>query len=255
MIGGGGGWNYMSIPSYGTPGSAGYAQSYDSTGETGSAFFNRRLSLAQTVGVNYQYTRSIMNFSGGSFETQMHSVMPFFSYAPGAHFSANIAAGPQYYSESAAAAATSSSAAYSLSLSAWTPAVTASFGWQTARFSVSASLSRAVTAGDGLVGSYISESASLHARDQIARDWTVDLSGAYSDFTGSASQGAFAYPGGHTIDGEILLDHTLGRHFHAEIGYQRMYMNYFGGAAQTYDPNSDRAYATISYQFTRPIGR
>lgn len=255
MVGGGGGENYMSIPSYGTPGSSSYLEGYDSTGEVGSAFYNRRLSLMRTVGVNYQYTRSIAMFSTETFNVQMHSFLPFFAYKAGKHFSANIAAGPQFYTQSVALNATSSSPASVVSESAWTPAVTASFGWQAGRSSVSASVSRTVMGGGGLVGAYIYETANLHARHQLARIWTIDVGGDYADFANSATQGMLSYPGGHSFDAEISLDRTIGAHFHATIGYQWMYVNYFGSLAQTFDPNSERAYGTISYNFSRPLGR
>jgi hypothetical protein len=240
MIGGGGGSNLMKIPNYGSSGS------YDSNGQDASAFFNRRLTLAQTVGVNYQYTRNVATYTAGTFEVQTHGVMAFYSFATGEHFSASIAAGPQYYTETVTSIPASS---------AWTPAVNASFGWQVERSSVAASLSRTVNGGGGLLGAYISESANLHARHQFARTWTIDVGGDYGNYKNSAPQSVLPFPGGHTINGEISLDHPIGEHLHSTIGYQRMHRTYSGSTALTVDPDADRAYFTVSYQFSRPIGR
>ena len=240
MIGGGGGSTLMKAPNYGSSGS------YDSNGEVASAFFNRRLTRAQTVGVNYQYTRNVATYTAGTFEVQVHGVMPFYSFATGEHFSANIAAGPQYYTETVTSIPTSN---------AWTPSVNASFGWQVERSSVSASLSRTVNGGGGLLGAYIGESANLHARHQFARTWTIDVGGDYGNYENSSPQSLLTYPGGHTIDGEISLDHPIGEHLHSTIGYQRMHRTYSGSTALTVDPDTDRAYFTVSYDFSRPIGR
>jgi hypothetical protein len=133
--------------------------------------------------------------------------------------------------------------------------VAASFGWQVERSSVAASLSRAVSGGGGLLGAYIRESANLHARHQFARTWTIDLGGGYGNYKNSAPQSLLTYPGGHTINGEISLDHPIGEHLHSTIGYQRMHRTYSGSTALTVDPDADRAYFTLSYQFSRPIGR
>jgi hypothetical protein len=244
MIGGGGGSNLMKVPNYGSSGG------YDSNGQVASAFLNRRLTLAQTVGVNYQYTRNVATYTTGTFEVQVHGFMPFYSFAPGEHFSASIAAGPQYYAETV-----TSSVASVPTTNAWTPAVTASFGWQVERSSVAVSLSRTVSGGGGLLGAYIGESASLHARHQFARTWTIDVGGDYGNYKNSAPQSLLTYPGGHTIDGEISLDHPIGEHLHSTIGYQRLHRTYSGSTALTFDPDADRAYVTVSYQFSRPIGR
>jgi hypothetical protein len=244
MIGGGGGSNLLRAPNYGSSGG------YDSNGQVASAFFNRRLTLTQTVGVNYQYTRNVSTYAAGAFEIQLHGVMLFYSFAPGEHFSASIAAGPQYYSETVTSSVTSLPAT-----NAWTPTVTASFGWQVERSSVAASLSRTVSGGGGLLGAYVGESASLHARHQFARTWTIDVGGDYGDYKNSTPQSLTAYPGGHTINGEISLDHPIGEHLHSTIGYQRMHRTYSGNTALAIDPDADRAYFTVSYQFSRPIGR
>lgn len=240
MIGGGGGSNLLKVPNYGSSGS------YDSNGQDASAFFNRRLTLTQTVGVSYQYTRNVSTYTTGTFEVQVHGVMAFYSFATGEHFSTSIAAGPQYYTGTVTSIPSSS---------AWTPAVNASFGWQVKRSSVAASLSRTVNGGGGLLGAYISESASLHARHQFARTWTIDVGGNYGNYDNSAPQSVLTIPGGHTIDGEISLDHPIGEHLHSTIGYQRMHRTYSGSTALTVDPDTDRAYFTVSYDFSRPIGR
>ena len=245
MIGGGGGSNLMRIPNYGSSGN------YDSNGQVASAFFNRRLTLAQTAGITYQYTRNVTTYAAGTtFEVQLYGVMPFYSFATGEHFSASIAAGPQYYTETVTSSVTPVPTA-----NAWTPVVTASFGWQVERSSVAASLSRTVNGGGGLLGAYIRESANLHLRHQFARTWTIDVGGDYGNYKNSAPQSLLTYPGGHTINGEFSLDHPIGEHLHSTIGYQRMHRTYSGSTALTVDPDADRAYITVSYQFSRPIGR
>jgi hypothetical protein len=47
----------------------------------------------------------------------------------------------------------------------------------------------------------------------------------------------------------------MGEHFNAEIGYARLHQSYSGVAVISSNPDSDREYVSITYQFTRPLGR
>ena len=66
---------------------------------------------------------------------------------------------------------------------------------------------------------------------------------------------SFRNQGGHSISGTAQLEHPLGEHLKASLGYQRLHQSYSGIAAIIGDPDSDRVSISISYQFTRPLGR
>ena len=62
-------------------------------------------------------------------------------------------------------------------------------------------------------------------------------------------------PGGNTASGTAVLQHRIGEHFNAELGYARLHQNYNGIALVSTAPDSDRVYISVSYQLTRPLGR
>ena len=66
---------------------------------------------------------------------------------------------------------------------------------------------------------------------------------------------ALAEPGGHTFSGSAQIQHSLTRNLKFVVGYERMDQNYAGIEALAKLPNSDRVYGSVSWQFTRPLGR
>jgi hypothetical protein len=60
---------------------------------------------------------------------------------------------------------------------------------------------------------------------------------------------------GHTFTGGGSLQHGLGQHFSAEMGYTRTQQDYSYVAIASQSPTADRGWIAISYQFQRPLGR
>ena len=61
--------------------------------------------------------------------------------------------------------------------------------------------------------------------------------------------------GGHTVSGTVSVQHPMSEHFKAELGYARLHQSYSGIAVISTAPDSNREFISISYQFTRPLGR
>jgi hypothetical protein len=62
-------------------------------------------------------------------------------------------------------------------------------------------------------------------------------------------------PGGHSFSLTASIDDQVTEHFGAKFGYGRLDEDYSSIAAISSDPNSDRWFISISYQFLRPLGR
>jgi hypothetical protein len=131
----------------------------------------------------------------------------------------------------------------------------ASMSWQGERTSLAASYSRTVTGGGGLLGAMSANTANASARWQLARTWTVGSAAAYAIFKNVTPLSLSSNQGGHSISGTVSLDHSLGEHFTAQLGYERLHETYSGIAAITGDPDTDSAFISISYQLRRPLGR
>jgi len=225
---------------------------YNSNSRGGSVFYSRRLSSTQYVGVTYQYLRSQgnpvssqANPVNAQTEVQTHTILPFYTIYLNPTLSLSLSGGPQYFD------ATQSP---SLPFSSWTPSAMASISWQRSYTNLVASYSRTVTGSGGLPGAFEISSANVSARCQIERTWTVGGAASYS-INKNDTPLVSSSPGGHTLSGTVSIQYSMSEHLRAELGYARLHQSYIGIAVISNAPDSNREFISISYQFTRPLGR
>jgi hypothetical protein len=126
--------------------------------------------------------------------------------------------------------------------------------WQGRFSNVALSYSHIISGGGGLIGAVKMDTASLSIRQQLARRLNGFLAGGYAqnDVLGSALAGATK---GHTLYGTASLRQDFGQHVSAQVGYTRLHQNYSGVAVLATTPNTNREFVSISYLFSRPLGR
>jgi hypothetical protein len=226
---------------------------YDSNSLGGSVFYSQRLSNTQYIGVTYQYLRSQgnpvnaqTNPVNASTEVQTHTLLPFYTIYLNPTLSLSLSSGPQYFDASQSP---------SPSVRSWTPSAMASIGWQRSHTNLVASYSRTVTGSVGLPGAFDSNSANASARWQIARTWNVGLAANYSINKNVTPLFSSSNPGGHTVSGTTSVQHSMSEHLKVELGYARLHQSYNDIAVISNAPDSDREFISVSYQFTRPLGR
>ncbi len=219
---------------------------YDSSTAGGSAFYDHRLSKRQHIGASYQYSRILSYPVGAQTETQTHTIFFFYTFYLTPRLSLSFSGGPQYSDVAQSPQPASRS---------WSPAATASLGWQGQRASFAASYSRIVTGGGGLEGAFHSNSANGSARWQLARTWNVGSGASYAIYKTLTPFAFLSSPGGHSISGTVSMQHQIGQHFNAEAGYSRVHQSYGGIAVIANSPDINREFISISYQFARPLGR
>jgi hypothetical protein len=238
MIGGAGSYNLFNYPNLeDTPGLS------NSNSGGGLGFYSRRLTKSQYLGVSYQYGRTTTNPIITTTHTQVLSL--FYTAMISNKFTLALTAGPEYFDTQEVGYAKANSLG---------EFILGSLDWKGKRTSVAASYSRSVTAGQGLLGAYSSDSFDLSGRWLITRTWTAGLSGNYSDFANAIPVATPSTPGGHTIFGTVSIQHSMGEHFNIEADYRRLHQTYRGITTST-NPDGDRVSVAIFYQFTRPVGR
>jgi hypothetical protein len=216
----------------------------DSSSQGGSAFFNHRLAKKHYMGVTYQYQRILSYPTGPQNETQTHAVMVFYTVYLNPSLSVSVSAGPQH----------SEVSQFPLpSAALWSPAASASFGWQARHTNLAASYSRLVSGGGGLIGAFHQNTANLSVRQQLSANWSGQVAGTYA--ISKTVDALLSTPGGHIISGSASLQRKLGQHFSAEAGYTRLHQSYSDILAVSTAPDTNREWVTISYQFARPLGR
>jgi hypothetical protein len=241
MIGGGG---VSSIVNYLDPAQASGVS--DSNSRGGSAFWNRRLTSTQNVGLMYQYSSMAASTQGINSETHSQTIYSFYTLYLKPSFSLSVSGGPQHFDVTESGLPLAAS---------WAPAVTASVSWQVSRANIAASCSRTVDGAGGLLGAFKSTAASASARWQAARAWTVGATVSYGIQKNAVPALPLLTNGGHTLSGIFTVQHPIGERLTAECGYARLHQSYSGLGAISENPDSNREYISISYQFARPLGR
>ena len=220
---------------------------YDSSSRGGSAFYSHRLSKKHYVGALYQYSRILAYPTGPDFETQTHTIFAFYTIYLKPTLSLSFSGGPQYYQAIESPFLNSHS---------WSPAATASLGWQGKRTTLAASYSRTVTGGGGLLGAFESNNGTLTGRWQVTRNWSFGTAGTYGIYKNVLQFGPIpTTPGGHTISGSVSVQRPIGQHFDAMVDYTRIHQSFNGIALISAAPDTNRESISISYHFNRPLGR
>jgi hypothetical protein len=224
----------------------------DSTAQGGSAFYSLRLSKQHYVGASYQYQRFV-SYPGGSFgETQTHALLFFYTIYPTPKFSLSFFGGPDHSATIQPLIAPSQMK--SAETRAWTPEAGASLSWQGRLNSFAIAYSHLIASGGGMIGAIQLDNVNATLRRQITRTLTGSVSGWYvsSSFVGSP---LFAVNSGHAFSGTASLQQQLGQHWNAELGYARIHQDYRNIPVISATPDINRAFVSISYHFSRPLGR
>jgi hypothetical protein len=219
---------------------------FDSESQGGSAFYAYRISSVHYIGVTYQYQRLLSFPTQGQNETQTDAVFPFYVFSPSKRFSISMFGGPQFIVGVSVPQPGSQS---------WTPAGGASINWQGQFTSLAVSYSHLIAGGGGLIGAAKTDAANLSIRQQVARALTASVSGGYSqNAVLDVPQAVAGSTNGHLISGTASLQRMFGEHLNVQLGYSRIHQTY-NVAAISATPDTNREFVSLSYQFSRPLGR
>ena len=190
---------------------------YSSSGESGSAFYSRRLSAAQYFGVSYDYSRTITNPPNSSIDIQMHSPLPFYTIYFNTKSSLSILRrsavrkhfpGPARIIEHMVAGGRGEHGV----------------ARQPRRRFVS--YLHVVTSGGGLLGAFHSDSVNGSGNVAINRTWSASLGVSYATISAVTQLGGVNYSGGNSFTANATLQHSFGEHFTVQGGYDRLGQNY-----------------------------
>ena len=98
------------------------------------------------------------------------------------------------------------------------------------------------------------DSATASIRQQMTRNLSGSLAGAYTQ-NNLLPFALGAGLNGHTISATASLQRQFLQHINLELGYTRLHQNYSSVAVLAATPNTNREFVSISYQFSRPLGR
>jgi hypothetical protein len=224
---------------------------FDSSSQGGSAFYSLRLSKMHYVGVTYQYQRLLSYPTQGQNETQTQSILLFYTLYASSRFTISAYGGPQYANVGPQFFDTATPAP---AFKSWNPQVGGSLAWQGRLTNVALSYAHVISSGGGLIGAVKMDSANASVRQQMRRNLSGSIAAGYAqnDVLGSALLGNM---NGHTISGTASLQRLFGQRVSAQLGYTRLREDYSGVPVLAATPNTNREFVSISYRFSRPLGR
>ena len=219
---------------------------YDAASRGGSAFYSYRAARQHYVGVIYQYQELLSYPAAATNQTQTDAVFLFYTYYPTRTFSFSLFGGPQYYSTGPQVVSVAQPPV--APSQSWTPAAGVSLNWQARHTALSLAYSRTVSSGGGLVGAVKLDSVNASIRQQMTKNLDLSFAGAY------ANNGVLAISalGGHSISASAAVQRTVGQHVRLQGGYTRLHQDY---SFISLNPDTNREWVSISYQFARPLGR
>jgi len=245
MIGGSGAFSNLS---YSNP--AQVSGLNDAATQSGSAFYALRVGRWHYVGAMYQYQRLASYPAAGLNETQTHAALLFYTLSSGPKFSISLFGGPQH----ADTVQPPQQSGSSVTARSWTPAAGASLNWQQRLTSFSMSYAHVISGGGGLIGAVKMDSASASVSQQITKRLSGSIGASYvqNDVLGNYIAGSQS---GHSVSGTASLRQQFGQHLAVQLGYTRLHQDYAGVNVLALTPDTNREFVSISYHFSRPLGR
>jgi hypothetical protein len=235
---------------------------FNSNAGTGSAYIQHRVHGNNWLGITGTFQRIVT--SGGTKEgADNPSLQIFYTFAPSANTSISLFAGPSYFSSQAETEIFLFGVPIPVTLptKGWGEQGGATAGWRGKRTGVSAKYIHRISDGGGLSGAVRSDSANANFRRQLNERWTANAAVQY----GNNSSESILFGGSFKmISGTASLNWLLSEHFSAVLSYARDHLNSsydnlagtaIGPASATSNTLDDnRAWLSISYHFTRPLG-
>jgi hypothetical protein len=218
---------------------------YDSSSQVASVFHSLRLARRHYLGLTYQYQRLLAYPSGGTTETQTNGVLVFYTWLPTSRLSVSAFGGPQF-------AATAQIGLPDSHLIA--PSAGGSLSFQAVHTALAASYSHSISGGGGLIGASRADSANVFVRRLLTKRWQTTLSGGYVD-NKIIEVSDLPNTSGHSITGSVAVVRQLTTQIEVQAGYTRLRQEYENVPVISQHPDTNREWITISYQFTKALGR
>lgn len=233
---------------------AGSAALLDTETRSGDFYLNHRFTARNWTGITYKFQH--LSVGGGASLTDTHSLLLSHTIYLREHMTLSFFAGPEYSQIEAVTVtanitppvisfATVSNEDHHLSVSGG-----GSFGWQGKLTSLRLEASRKVSDGGGLLGAVVLTGVEGGVRRQLTQNTAVFLNASYGHNRelGNFTTGVLLT----SATGTVGLEQHVGQNFLVRLDYGRDY--------QTEDTavgtiNHNRGTVSISYSFTRPMGR
>jgi hypothetical protein len=210
------------------------------------------------VGVRYGFHH--LSFQPQGEETNTHSLMYFHTIYLTPKMQLSFFAGPEYSEVNSHIVVPEIQlpqvllVSFPISTKTWSGSGGTSFSWQGQHTGISAEFVRRVSDGGGVQGAVFLNSVNGGIRRQITPSTTLAFAAGYSTndpLPGSTSGISLL----KTATGTFGIGRRLGAHLGLDLSYTRSRQEPAGGAPISVPAYHNRGLVTLSYDFSRPLGR
>jgi hypothetical protein len=217
---------------------------------SGSAFWLHRLFRKDWGGISYRFDRITFDPNG---ESQVHSFLGVNTWEFSKHITLTGFAGPQYSKNLVGGVPATPNS--------WSVSGGAEGGWQDQRTSLTFGYSRSISDGGGVLGAVHLQNAYGTFRRELFPGWTAAFNASHGTNQAitliSASNGSSI----NLTSAGITLERNVGKSFGFRLGYSHDFQERFGvpgltsgDPLQMLDAHRNRFFATLSYQWSKPLG-
>jgi hypothetical protein len=233
--------NYRDVP-------ANSPQLFDTRSAQAAGFYTHRITARNWLGASYRFQK--ISFTGGSGETLIHSVLLFDTFTMPGKMLISVFAGPEYVD-------VTNSLLGVLNPSVrhkWSTAAGASYNWTGQYTSFFADFVRRVNDGGGLQGAVDLTTIGAGVRHQLGRSWTVAGGGSYG-MNDSVVPGSGVPRSVKSSSVYGNIERKFGASFIALAGYSHDTQKGQDLSLPDATAHRNRVWVSLSYSFSRPLGR
>jgi hypothetical protein len=217
----------------------------DTQSLTAESYYAHRFANRHWLGAKYNLQR--LNFDPGD-RTNVQRVLLFYSLPLHDHMSLDLWAGPEYSNTLASGLTAVSSS------SRWSASGGAACSWQGQRTGLRAQFSRRISDGGGLAQAVTLQQVSADFRYQLSARWTGILGASYAD-SDPLIRITNSFGKIQTLSENAGLEHRITDKFSLTLQYARDGQRYPEANPAQASANHNRVMLSLSYSFTRPLGR
>jgi hypothetical protein len=216
----------------------------------GNVFYARRFASRHWAGVTYKVQR--LQFDPGNL-TDAHKVLLFYSIAASSHVTFSVWAGPEKVSSFIPSAAAPVSGS-TTSLENWYVAGGADLSWQGRQTTLRVGYTRETTDGGGLAQAVNLQQVNGEVKERLAKRWTGSLGLGYAKNNplNTSIYGSAPY---YSWIGNAGVDCSVTDHLSFGLRYGRDQLKYEYSASPEQASYRNRAWFSVAYSFSRPLGR
>jgi hypothetical protein len=220
----------------------------DSRSWNTDGFYAHRFASRHWFGFSYNFQRLMFD---PALHTDVQRLLAFYSVSYGSHMSFSLWAGPEQ-AKSLGSASLPGANGRLASTAHWNGAGGVAWSWEGTQTGLSLGYTRQTTDGGGLMESVRMQSVTGDVRRRLTQRWTASLGALYG--INKPLGLSTVTTGIRTLSGNAGFDYQMTDHLGFGLRYGRDQQKY-ADVTPSVSVNRNRAWISMSYSFSRPLGR